>query len=213
MNLILRIYRGIMLPVEVDRRAVAALVPVMRMHPGFRRFTTADLGRGRFCTLAHYTDRAAADTVSASAPAAVRSVMGGLVPEPPELRFCQVMRFVRTQGRVRQLVLHSYEACPDAREMDLRAGELLLPMLCAQPGFRGYTTLDCGAGRITTATLFDSADDAEDATAQVHRLVATDFADLLPIRPDVLTGRVLSESVAQTPALAQASQATASMPV
>ncbi len=196
MFIAIRVYRGTTNPEEVNRRIVASLVPVMRRMPGFRNYTTVDLGGGTICSVSLFDSRAEADAATAEARGIVQATLTVLVPNPPEVRMGVVMSTVRGAGEPSHIAIRTYDGCKDAQELDRRIGAHLMPALRAMPGFRGYTTSDLGGGRVASISLFDSAVNADNANAQARPLVAAHLADILSSPPEVLVGRVMSETLA-----------------
>lgn len=195
MFIAIRVYRGTSNPEEINRRIVACLVPVLRRMPGFRNYTTVDLSGGTICSVSLFDSRAEADAATAEARGIVQATLTDLVPNPPEVRMGVVMSSVRGEGGPSHIAIRTYDGCKDAQELDRRIGAHLMPTLRAMPGFRGYTTSDLGGGRVASISLFDSAVNADNANAQVRPLVAAHLADMLPTPPEVLVGRVLSETL------------------
>lgn len=195
MFIAIRIYRGTTRPDEIDRLIVGSLVPVMRRMPGFRNYTTADLGGGTVCSLSLFDSRAEADAATAEARGIVNTTLTELVPNPPEVRVGVVMSTERAGAAPSHIAIRTYDGCHDPQELDRRIGVRLMPTLRAMPGFRGYTTTDLGGGRVASISLFDSAANADHANAQARPLVAANLADMLSTPPEVLVGRVLSENL------------------
>lgn len=193
MHVIQRLYRNVLLPVEVDRRAVTGVLPAMRTLPGFHGYLTADMGGGVLCTLVTFTTRAPAEVIAASTPEVVRKVMGDLMPTLPEIRIGAVLAAERAAGRALHLTLRQYDGCPDAAALHRRIGDGPGAALRALPGFRGHALIDFGTGRVTAVSLFDSESHAAQADALVQALVVARLADLLPQPAAVLSGRVLSD--------------------
>lgn len=88
----------------------------------------------------------------------------------------------------------TYEGCRDARELDRRVMEALIPKLRRFDGFHSYSIVDLGNKRVMSISVFDTRAQAEEATMQVRSLVREHLSDLLPNPPEVMIGEVLSES-------------------
>ncbi len=190
----IRIYRDTTDPAEIDRRIVGALVPVMRRMPGFRSYTTADLGGGSVMSVSLFDSRAEAETATAEARGLVQTLLTDLVPKAPEVRLGEVMSSTRGEGAPGSIAIRTYRDCADAQALDRRIAAQLMPALRAMAGFRGYTTVDLGGGTVASISTFDTAAHADAANVQVRPLVAAHLADLIKTAPDVLVGRVLSET-------------------
>lgn len=193
MHLLQRIYRGVILPQEIDRRAITAALPAMRTVAGFLGYTTVDFGGGVFATFTLYAGREQAETVTAAVPGVIRSSLSDLIPRPPELRQGSVLSSHRTEEQAGVMVMRRYAGCDDAAELDRRIAQLLLPRFAVLPGFQGYSLVDEGGGYVTSLNLFGTAEDAEVLDGLAAPLVRRHLSDLLPLPPETMTGRVLSE--------------------
>lgn len=200
MHLVQRLYRGVILPAEVDRRAVTGIVPALRILPGFISYTTVDFGSGLFASFTLYAGRVEADRVSAAAPGVVRNSLSDLIPGEAELRSGDVLHRQRTADRASIMVLRRYGGCPDPAELSRRIATQMLPRFAGLQGFNGYILSDDGAGRVSSVNLFGTPEDAEFMGMMAGPLVQRLLPDLLPLPPETLVGRVLSESLATEPA-------------
>lgn len=186
-------YRGVILPIEVDRRVVTGLLPAMRTLLGFTGYTTVDFERGRFGSFTEYRDRAAAEVACSASPGAIRAMVADLIPTPPDSSLASVLYASRLEGHAGYLVHRAYSGCRDVGELARRVNEGPPPGSAAAPGLRGFTLMNMGDGKVVSLTLFDVMGNAETAHDHVEALVDPDAADLLPQRPEVMVGRVLSE--------------------
>lgn len=194
MHLVQRFYRGVMLPAEIDRRAVTAVVPALRTQPGFMGYTTVDFGAGLFGTFTMHTDRAQSDEASAAVPGVIRSSLADLIPHLPVQRGGEVLQHHRSGGRATVMVVRHYDRCADAAELGRRVAEQILPRFSVLPGLQGYTLVDEGAGRVTSLNLFGTVEDSEVANALVAPLVRLHLDGLLPQPPETRVGTVLSDT-------------------
>lgn len=86
--------------------------------------------------------------------------------------------------------IRTYATTGSVEEIVRRVEAQVLPMLKAQPGFRGYHAGRSESG-VFSITLFDSQAAMEAANAQVRGIVAANLAELLPEAPMVTTGEIL----------------------
>lgn len=199
MHLVQRLYRGVILPTEIDRRVVTGIVPALRVLPGFLSFTTVDFGGGLFGSFTLYARREEAERVSAAAPGVVRNSLSDLIPGPAALRGGEVLHRLRTTGKASTMVLRRYDGCPDPVELERRIATLLLPRFAALPGLHGYCLVDDGQGRVSSLNLFGTPEDADVLGMLAAPLVQRHLSDLLPLPPETLVGKVLSETLAAAP--------------
>ena len=188
-----RMYRDVLLPVEVDRRVVTGLLPAMRSLLGFTGYTTVDFERGRFGTFTEYRDRAAAEVVCSATPGVIRSIVADLIPAPPVFSIGTVLCRERREGHAGYLVHRTYAGVGDAGELAGRMSERLPAAMAAAPGLLGCTLMDMGDGHAVWLSLFDTYGHAECGHAPMDAIVRQHLADLLPHPPETLTGKVLSE--------------------
>ncbi len=193
MHLLQRLYRGVVLPIEIDRRAVTGIVPALRTRPGFMGYMTVDFGGGVFASYTAYADKAASEAVLAAVPGVIRSSLSDLMPHAAEVSGGTVLHCHRGPGKAGVLTVRSYAGCSDPAELERRVASQLLPRFVAVPGFQGYLLLDAGQGRVMSLNLFGTLEDAEVLNAMAAPLVQRTLGDLLPSPPETLVGRVLSE--------------------
>lgn len=193
MHLLQRLYRGVVLPIEIDRRAMTGVVPALRTRPGFMGFITVDFGAEVFATFTAYADKADSEAVLAAVPGVIQRSLSDLIPRPAEVSGGDVLLRHRADGRAEVLVVRRYSACADAAELAQRVGTQLLPRFTALPGFKGYMLVDAGQGEVLSLNLFGTAGDADVLNTLAAPLVRQHLADLLPMPPQTLVGQVLSD--------------------
>jgi hypothetical protein len=69
----------------------------------------------------------------------------------------------------------------------------LIPSLREFSGYRSYSIVDMGDGTATSISVFDTREQAEDATERAWDIVLRTLSDLLPNPPEVTIGEILSE--------------------
>ena len=89
-----------------------------------------------------------------------------------------------------------YDGVDETRrdELTKKVNEALIPRLSELPGFSGYYLVEAGAGVITSVSLFDSQEHADEST----RLAATWIRDeklegALPNPPKITFGEVIAQ--------------------
>ena len=89
-----------------------------------------------------------------------------------------------------------YDGVDETRrdELTKKVNEALIPRLSKLPGFSGYYLVEAGAGVITSVSLFDSQEHADEST----RLAATWIRDeklegALPNPPKITFGEVIAQ--------------------
>lgn len=89
-----------------------------------------------------------------------------------------------------------YDGVDETRrdELTKKVNEALIPRLSELPGFGGYYLVEAGAGVITSISLFDSQEHADEST----RLAATWIRDeklesALPNAPKITFGEVIAQ--------------------
>lgn len=86
--------------------------------------------------------------------------------------------------------IRTYETTASTAEIARRVEAMVLPLLKARPGFRGYWAGQSAAG-VFSVTLFESAAEMDDANDEVRGIVAANLAELLPTPPSVTSGEIL----------------------
>ena len=95
MFIAIRKYSGCKDPAEINRRIVASLVPILRKMPGFRSYTTMDIGGGVVASISEFDSRADAEYANNQARELVRQTLTDLVPNPPEITVGETLSQVR----------------------------------------------------------------------------------------------------------------------
>jgi hypothetical protein len=81
---------------EVNRIAVAELLPVLRAVPGFRSYTIVDTGPGSILSIGVFDSEESAEAANARAREVVaRTGMASLLPSPPEITIGELMSDAR----------------------------------------------------------------------------------------------------------------------
>ena len=91
------------------------------------------------------------------------------------------------------IAIRKYAGCKDVREVNRRVVASLIPSLREFPGYQSYSIVDFGNNTATSISVFDTREQAEDATQRVWDIVQRTLSDLLPNPPEVTIGEVLSE--------------------
>jgi hypothetical protein len=77
---------------EVNRVALAELLPVLRTIPGFRSYVIVDTGNGTGASIGMFDNKAAAENANQQARAVVqRTALKILLPNPPEITVGEVL--------------------------------------------------------------------------------------------------------------------------
>jgi hypothetical protein len=100
--------------------------------------------------------------------------------------------------------IRRYESVDQGRTQDLvkKVDEGLAPKLGELTGFHGYYVIDAGDGVLTSISLFDSAEQAEESSQFASKwLRAEQLSDAVPNPPKVTSGEIVVE---RTPELIQA---------
>jgi hypothetical protein len=96
--------------------------------------------------------------------------------------------------------IRRYESVDESRISDLvkKVDEGLAPKLGELPGFRGYYVVDAGHGVLTSISLFDTTEHAEESTR-----FATDWlrdeqlGKALPKAPKITSGEIVVEKLSE----------------
>ena len=89
-----------------------------------------------------------------------------------------------------------YEGVDTSRtdELKTKVNETLLPKLSTISGFKGYYLLDAGNGVLSSFSLFDNAQHADEATQLVATWVRDEkFESILPNPPKISIGEVIAQ--------------------
>jgi hypothetical protein len=90
--------------------------------------------------------------------------------------------------------IRRYEATDQNRTSELikKAEESLLPRLSELPGFNAYYLIDGGSGVISSISLFDTAEHAEESTRVASNWVRQEnFEQALANPPKITSGQVV----------------------
>lgn len=83
-----------------------------------------------------------------------------------------------------------------ADEIIRQANEGFVPIIRQAPGFRAYYIVDAGGGVVTTISIFEDQEGAEESTRMAAAFVNENLAPLLPNPPEVTAGEVASVALA-----------------
>jgi hypothetical protein len=76
-----------------------------------------------------------------------------------------------------------------------RVNETLVPQLRELPGFSGYYVIDAGNGVISSISLFETAEQAEESTKLVAEWITDENLDTaIPNAPKITSGKVVAHS-------------------
>ena len=90
--------------------------------------------------------------------------------------------------------IRRYESIDNARTDELvkKADETLLPKLSELPGFNGYYLIDTGNGVISSVSVFDTPEHAEESTSVASSWVREQKLETaLPNAPKITSGEVV----------------------
>lgn len=92
MYVTIRKYPGCKDAKEVNRVAMAELLPVLRKVAGFRSYVIVDTGNGSVASIGMFDSQAAAEAANQRAREVVgRTSSSGLLPNPPEITVGEVL--------------------------------------------------------------------------------------------------------------------------
>jgi hypothetical protein len=89
--------------------------------------------------------------------------------------------------------IRRYESIDNARSDELvkKADETLLPSLSELPGFRGYYLIDTGNGVMSSVSVFDTPEHADESTRVASNWVREqELETVLPNSPKITSGEV-----------------------
>ena len=92
------------------------------------------------------------------------------------------------------VTIRKYPGCKDAKEVNRVAQAELLPVLRTAPGFRSYVVIDSGNQSVTSISVFDSKEAADNANQRAREIVRKSISKLLPNPPDITMGEVLTDA-------------------
>ncbi|MEX2556811.1 MAG: hypothetical protein WEB06_14440 [Actinomycetota bacterium] len=96
-----------------------------------------------------------------------------------------------------QATIRRYEGVDAARTNEVveRVNETLVPQLRELPGFSGYYVIDAGNGVISSISLFETAEQAEESTKLVAEWITDENLDTaIPNAPKITSGKVVAHS-------------------
>ena len=96
-----------------------------------------------------------------------------------------------------QATIRRYEGVDAARTNEVveRVNETLVPQLRELPGFSGYYVIDAGNGVISSISLFETAEQAEESTKLVAEWITDENLDTaIPNAPKITSGEVVAHS-------------------
>ena len=93
--------------------------------------------------------------------------------------------------------IRRYEGVDAARtnEVSAKVNETLVPQLRKLPGFAGYYLIEAGDGVISSLSLFETAEQAEESNKIVSTWITDEnFASAIPNPPKITSGKVVAYS-------------------
>jgi hypothetical protein len=96
-----------------------------------------------------------------------------------------------------QATIRRYEGVDAARTNEIveRVNETLVPQLRELPGFSGYYVIDAGNGVISSVSLFETAEQAEESTKLVAEWITDENLETaIPNAPKITSGEVVAHS-------------------
>jgi len=93
--------------------------------------------------------------------------------------------------------IRRYEGVDAARtnEVSAKVNETLVPQLRKLPGFAGYYLIEAGEGVISSLSLFETAEQAEESNKIVSTWITDEnFASAIPNPPKITSGKVVAYS-------------------
>jgi hypothetical protein len=96
-----------------------------------------------------------------------------------------------------QATIRRYEGVDAARTNEVveRVNETLVPQLRELPGFSGYYLLDAGKGVLSSVSLFDTSEQADESANFVAKWIADEnFNTAIPNPPKITSGNVVAHS-------------------
>jgi hypothetical protein len=96
-----------------------------------------------------------------------------------------------------QATIRRYEGVDVARTSEVveRVNETLVPQLRELPGFSGYYVIDAGNGVISSVSLFETAEQADQSTKLVAEWITDENLDTaIPNAPKITSGKVVAHS-------------------
>ena len=96
-----------------------------------------------------------------------------------------------------QATIRRYEGVDAARTNEVveRVNETLVPQLRELPGFSGYYVIDAGNGVISSVSLFETSEQAEESTKLVAEWITDEnLKTAIPNAPKITSGKVVAHS-------------------
>jgi hypothetical protein len=96
-----------------------------------------------------------------------------------------------------QATIRRYEGVDAARtdEVVEKVNETLVPQLRELPGFSGYYVIDAGNGVISSVSLFETSEQADESTKFVAEWIADENLETaIPNAPKITSGKVVAHS-------------------
>ena len=96
-----------------------------------------------------------------------------------------------------QATIRRYEGVDAARTNEVveRVNETLVPQLRELPGFSGYYVIDAGNGVISSVSLFETSEQADESTKLVAEWITDENLDTaIPNAPKITSGKVVAHS-------------------
>ena len=93
--------------------------------------------------------------------------------------------------------IRRYEGVDASRMSDLtgKVNETLVPLLRELPGFAGYYLIEAGNGVVSSLSLFETADQADESTKLVGKWIRDEkFDTAIPNAPKITSGKVVAHS-------------------
>ena len=93
--------------------------------------------------------------------------------------------------------IRRYEGVDTARtnELTAKVNETLVADLRKLPGFAGYYLIEAGEGVISSLSLFETAEQAEESNKIVSTWITDEnFASAIPNPPKITSGKVVAHS-------------------
>jgi len=93
--------------------------------------------------------------------------------------------------------IRRYEGVDTARTSELagKVTETLVPRLRDLPGFAGYYLIEAGNGVLTSLSLFETPDQADESSTIVSKWISDEnFTAAVPNAPKITIGKVVAQS-------------------
>jgi len=93
--------------------------------------------------------------------------------------------------------IRRYEGVDASRtsEVASKVNDTLVPQLRELPGFSGYYLVDAGNGVLSSLSLFETREQADESTKLVSKWITDEnFATAIPNAPKITSGKVVAHS-------------------